>query len=43
MVSTTAFKQVDEFVKLKQHVKRTMVESVSRGGGMPEYSELQDY
>ena len=43
MVSTTAFEQVDEFVKLKQHVTRTMVDSISRGGGMPNHSELQDY
>ena len=42
---SAAFEQVDEFVKLKQKVTRTMVDSilVSRGGGMPDHGELQEY
>ena len=36
--------QVDEFVKLKRNVTRTMVDNIRRGGGTaPDHSELQDY
>ena len=40
-----AFEQLDEFVKLKQNVTRTMVDSadiISRGS-IPDYGKLQDY